>query len=68
MSDTAWQVTRSDGLDVGTFDSRDEAEEAAADDARESGDFIRTWTRVFGGAYAKSDAHTYELKQVKSRA
>jgi hypothetical protein len=60
-----WQATRDDGLDLGIFDSQDEAEEAAADDARESGDPIHTWTRVFGGAHAKSDSHRYDIKQAR---
>ncbi|HEU4451583.1 MAG TPA: hypothetical protein VFR81_00945 [Longimicrobium sp.] len=57
-----WRATRNDGEDLGTFDSRDEAEEAVAADARHNGEPIHTWKVVFGAAHAMSRSHTYEVK------
>ncbi|HEX6367713.1 MAG TPA: hypothetical protein VF006_02195 [Longimicrobium sp.] len=61
-----WHVMRDDGLALGTFDDRDEAEEAAADYARDEADFLEEWRSVFRGSHAKSQAgKIYTIRRVQ---
>jgi hypothetical protein len=60
-----WHVTRNDGLDLGTFDDHDEAEEFAAAYARDEDDFLEEWRIVFQGSHAKSQSgKIYTIRRI----